>query len=258
MQDDLITVSVVIPVYNEEAYLRACLESLIKQRVKADEIIVVDNNSTDSSIKIAKNYPVKIIYEKTQGMIPARNHGFNEAKYKIIARTDADTILPSNWIKRIKKEFINENVVGVSGPATFYELPKYVGNSRQTKFASSFLIKSYNKIVRQLLKHDCLYGPNYAIRKSVWDEVKNSVCLDDKKVHEDLDIAIHISPYGKIKFINSLSVKTSARRWKKPEAYFEYLLRGVKSIQRHKQLEVRRRGKQLVKKVVEKAFFFDQ
>ena len=102
------------------------------------------------------------------------------------------------------------------------------------------------------------YEGNCAIRKSAWEEIKDSVCLDDKKVHEDLDLAIHIAPFGKILFINSLSVKTSVRRWKRPEAYIEYLYRGLTSIQRHKQLAVKQRSKQFVKKVMEKAFFFDQ
>jgi len=256
MRDNL-RVSVVVPVYNEEKYLANCLNSLVKQSVPADEIIVIDNNSTDGSVAIAQKFPVRIVHEKKQGMIHARNRGFNEAKYEIIARTDADTILPKNWIKRVKKAFEDETVVGISGPANFYELPKYVEYARQKKFASS-LIKSYNKIVKQILKHDCLYGPNYSIRKQAWEQIKNNICMDDKKVHEDLDIAIHISPYGKIRFIYSLAVKTSARRWKRPESYIEYLYRGLLSIQRHKQVAVKRRSKQFVKKVVEKALFLEQ
>lgn len=163
MRDNL-RVSVVVPVYNEEKYLANCLNSLVKQSVPADEIIVVDNNSTDGSVAIAQKFPVRIVHEKKQGMIHARNRGFNEAKHEIIARTDADTILPKNWVKRVKKAFEDETVVGVSGPANFYELPKYVEYARQKKFASS-LIKSYNKIVKQILKHDCLYGPNIVINK---------------------------------------------------------------------------------------------
>jgi len=244
--------------HNEEKYLAACLDSLMNQSVKADEIIIVDNNSTDNSVAIAKRYPVTLIHEKKQGITPARNKGFNEAHYKIIARTDADTILPASWIKRIKKAFLDEEVVAISGPASFYDLPHIVKFSSQSKAASLKFIKSYNRIVKQLLKHDCLYGPNCAIRKEAWDKIKDSVCLDDKKVHEDLDIAIHIAPFGKIRFIDSLSVKTSARRWKRPEAYIEYLYRGLLSIQRHKQLAVRQRSKQLVRKVMEKAFFLEQ
>lgn len=257
MRNDSLKVSVVIPVYNEEKYIGACLESLIKQNVKPDEILVIDNNSTDNSINIIKNYPVKIVHETKQGMIPARDRGFNEARYDIIIRTDADTILPVNWIKRIKKVFDNEDIVAVSGPASFYDLPSLVRSSKSKALSLKFIM-SYNKIVKQLLKHDCLYGPNYAIRKQAWEQIKSSVCLDDKKVHEDLDLAIHIAPLGKIKFMHSLVVKTSARRWKRPEAYIEYLYRGLVSIQRHKQIAVKLRSKQFVKKVMEKAFSFEQ
>lgn len=258
MQDDSLKVSVVIPVYNEEAYIGACLESLMKQSIKADEIIIVDNNSTDNSVAIAQKYPVKIIYERTQGMIPARNRGFNEAKYDIIARTDADTVLPVNWIKRIKKAFSDEQLVAISGPATFYDSIRVFHKSWQTRSSVLKFFKSYNKIVKQLLKHDCLYGPNLAIRRNAWNQIKNSVCLDDKKVHEDLDLAIHIAPLGKIKFMQTLTVSTSVRRWKKPDAYIEYLYRGLKSIQRHKQLAVKQKSKQFFKRVVGKAFFVDQ
>ena len=254
-----LSLSVVIPVYNEEKYLRKCLESLMRQSVKPDEILIVDNNSTDNTVAIAKEYPVKVIHEKKQGITPARNKGFNEAHSDIIARTDADTILPTNWVKRIKKSFANEQIVGVSGPAAFYDLPTIMKKTRlQTKNASLKLIIVYNSIVRQILKHNCLYGPNFAIRKSAWDKIKNSVCMDDTKVHEDIDLAMHIAALGKIKFLQSLSVKTSARRWKKPEAYIEYLYRGIKSIQAHKQLSVKQRSKQFVKRFVGKAFFFDQ
>ncbi|HSX09767.1 MAG TPA: glycosyltransferase family 2 protein [Candidatus Saccharimonadales bacterium] len=250
--------SVVVPVYNEEKYLAACLDSLMAQTEQADEIIIVDNNSTDNSVEIAKRYPVTIIHEKEQGMTPARNRGFNEAKYEIIARTDADTILPPGWVKRIKKAFLNKDLVALSGPASFYDLPKIVNRTSHSKAISSKFIKSYNTIVRQLLKHDCLYGPNYSIRKTAWNQIKDTVCMDDKKVHEDLDVAIHIAPLGKIAFVNSLMVKTSVRRWKRPEAYIEYLYRGLLSIQRHKPLAMRRRSKLFVKKVMEKAFSFEQ
>ncbi|HVA96962.1 MAG TPA: glycosyltransferase family A protein [Candidatus Acidoferrales bacterium] len=258
MKDSFLKVSVVIPVHNEEKYIGRCLDSLMKQNIKPEEIIIVDNNSTDSSVEIAKKYPVRIISEKQQGITPARNRGFNEARFDIIARTDADTILPINWIKRIKNAFADEQLVGISGPASFYDLPKIFKRSWQSKTTSIQFIKSYNSIVRQILKHDCLYGPNLAIRKNEWNKIKNSVCLDDSKVHEDIDLAIHLAPLGKIKFIRTLTVKTSVRRWKRPEAYIEYLYRGLKSIQRHKQLAVKQRSKQFVKKVVEKAFFFDQ
>jgi len=248
-------ISVIVPVYNEERYIAACLDSLVRQSVPADEIIVVNNNSTDSTSAIVKKYPVKIINEKKQGMISARNRGFNTASYEIIARTDADTVLPPDWIKKIKKGFLDKNLVALSGPAEFYDLPELIQNSHwQSKPTWVKLIKSYNRIVKKMTKHDCVYGPNYSIRKTAWDKIKNNVCLNDKQVHEDLDIAIHLAPYGKIKFDNTLMVNTSVRRWKRPDAYFEYLYRGLKSIQKHRENVVKIKGKQLVKKIVSKAF----
>lgn len=259
MGQEALKISVVIPVYNEEKYIGACLESLMKQTEQADEIIVVNNNSTDNSVKIIKQFPVRILKEKKQGMTHARNKGFNEAQYEIIARTDADTILPSNWIKQVKKRFADERIVAVSGPAEFYDLPELIHNTHwQTKAAWVKVIITYNTIVRQILKHDCLFGPNYAFRKSAWDQIKNSICLDDKQVHEDLDMAIHIAPLGKVKFYRSLMVKTSVRRWKKPDAYLEYLYRGIKSIQKHKKTVLRQSSKLFVKRIVSKAFLLNR
>ncbi len=252
-------ISVVVPVYNEETYIGACLDALMKQVVLPDEIIVVDNNSTDRTVEIAKRYPIKLVKEKQQGMTPARNKGFNEAKYEIISRTDADTVVSPTWIKRIKKNFEDEELVGVSGPGKFYDLPNFVQNSHlKTKPTWFKLIKIYNRVVKKVIKHDCLYGPNYAIRRSGWLKIKNEVCLNDKQVHEDLDLAIHLSPYGKIKFDNSLIVNTSVRRWKKPDAYIEYLYRGLKSIQKHKNVREEPISKQFFKKIISKAFMLDQ
>lgn len=255
MYNTTMKISVVIPVYNEEKYISKCLESLIMQDVPADEIIVVNNNCTDKTISIAKNFPVKIIRENKQGMISARNKGFNSAKHEIIARSDADTVLPRDWIKKIKKGFLDPKLVALSGPAEFYDLPEIFQNSHwQSKPTWVKLIKSYNRIVKRMTQHDCIYGPNYSIRANAWKQVKDTVCLNDKQVHEDLDLAIHLSPFGKIKFDNNLVVNTSVRRWKRPDAYFEYLFRGLKSIQRHKKNIVKQKSKQLVKKFVAKAF----
>lgn len=102
-------VSVVIPARNEEKYIGKCLQSLLEQEEKADEIIVVDNNSSDKTAEIAKSYGARVIKEKTQGITYARTLGFNSAKFEIIARVDADTTVPKDWILRIKKDFEDNN-----------------------------------------------------------------------------------------------------------------------------------------------------
>ncbi len=109
-----------------------------------------------------------------------------------------------------------------------------------------------------MVKHDCLYGPNCIIRKNGWKKIKNEICLNDKLVHEDLDLAIHIAPFGKIKFDPTLIVSTSFRRWKKPDAYIEYLYRGLKSINNHPQFSVGQRSKRLIKQFVTRALLIDE
>ncbi|MBI2049350.1 glycosyltransferase family 2 protein [Candidatus Roizmanbacteria bacterium] len=223
-------VTVVIPAYNEEKHISYALEHLLNQYEKADEIIVVDNNSTDKTSEIAKKYGVDIIKEETQGMIPARNRGFNAAKYEIIARTDADTHVPKDWIKKIKENFIkNKDLVGLSGTTHFYDFP--IHNKLQY---SQWQNKAIFAFIKSQIKHATLYGPNMAIRKSAWEKIEKEVCLDDNSVHEDLDLAIHLGQHGNIKIDPRIIVDTSFRRWKKPHTYLEYSHRLLKTFRKHR------------------------
>lgn len=246
-------VSVIIPAYNEENYITACLDSLLNQEFPADEIIVVNNNSTDNTVALVKKYPVRIVNEKKQGITYARNRGFNEAQYEIIARTDADTIVPHDWIKKIKTSFKDKELVALSGPAHFYDLPDVVKRGKLTMEA----LFSYIRLFKQIMKYDCLYGPNMALRKTAWEQIKDEVCLDDKEVHEDIDIAVHLAPVGKIHFDYSFVVESSFRRWKRLDPYFDYTNRMIKSIRKHKTFVMEQKGKSFVKKIVSKAFLVD-
>jgi glycosyltransferase involved in cell wall biosynthesis len=238
-------ISVVVPVYNEEKYIENCIKSLLQQEELPGEIIIVDNNCTDRTIEIAKKYPVRIVTERKQGMIHARNKGYDEAIHDIIAQTDADTQLPPDWTKKIQKLFMqHEDVVAVSGPCTFYEMPK---GFQYTHRQVILLHELYFRIVGKILAHPCLFGPNKAIRKIIWEKVRREVCLSDRDVHEDVDLAIHIADFGSIVFDNKLVVKTSIRRFKKISTYFEYPYRLFKSIQIHNKFYLKSRSKRYMK-----------
>ena len=222
-------ISVVIPAYNEEKHIGSCLEHFLKQEEKADEIIVVDNNSTDNTAKIANKYGAIVIREIKQGMIHARNTGFNSAKFEIIARTDADTYVPKNWIKIIKENFTkNKNLVGLSGTTHFYDFP--IHNRLQHSQWQNKIIFAF---IKSQIKHATLYGPNMAIQKKAWEKIKNEVCLDDTAVHEDTDLAIHLGRLGDIKIDPTLVSNTSFRRYKKPHTYIEYSHRLLKTFKKH-------------------------
>jgi len=223
-------VSVVVIAYNEEKYIRDCLESLMNQVEKADEIIVVDNNSTDKTVEIAKEFPgVKIVKEEEQGMIYARNKGFDSAKYEIIARLDSDTRVPKDWIKKIKWNFENKKIDALGGPVKFYDLPK--------PFVTKFFSDAYTYGTSKIYSQKILIGPNLSLRKDIWEKVKDKVCLKDSHVHEDVDLSIHIvEASGVIDFDKSLVVNSSARRLKQsPLSFFlEYPWRQVKTRYAHR------------------------
>ena len=226
-------VSVVIPVFNEEKRIKNCLDSLMCQKEKPDEIIVVDNNCTDKTISIVKKYKdIKIIIRETrQGMIPARNTGFNNAKNEIIAKCDADTVLPSNWIKNIKTNFSQDSsLVGISMPISLNDV-HLVGSS-------IFLFYIYMLIPRLIIGVYPMVGPSYAIRKTVWNKVKSKICLDDKVVHEDIDLCLHVKKYGKIFHDKKTIVSSSARRIiTNPLSFFgEYNIRFFKMLYSHRYL----------------------
>jgi len=226
-------ISVVIPVYNEEKYINNCLDSLMKQEEKPDEIIVVDNNCTDQTIFIVKKYKnIKIIKEKKQGITPARNVGFNAASGDILIKCDADSILPADWVKTIKKILSADNsIMAITQPVIFYDIPLF---GKMTGFMIG-LFYVYLFIPRLFIGSYPLVGPALIITKKAWNQVKNEVCLDDKLVHEDIDLSFHIKKYGKIYLNKSSVVKSSGRRIKhNPFSFFgEYIFRFFKMLRSH-------------------------
>ncbi|OGH23170.1 MAG: hypothetical protein A3F31_04230 [Candidatus Levybacteria bacterium RIFCSPHIGHO2_12_FULL_38_12] len=219
-------VSVVIPAYNEEKFIKGCLQSLMEQEEKADEIIVVDNNSTDKTVKICKEFPVEIVYEPVQGITSARNAGFDKAAFDLIARCDADTIVPYDWIEKIKADFRKSNIDLLAGPVSFYDGP----------IKTSFPSRLFLFALKKLKKQHFTIGANMIITKAFWEKIKKVICLDDRKVHEDFDLALHAGKIGGvIGYDKSLVVKVSARRIKKrPQSFFiEYPIRLVKTLYKH-------------------------
>jgi len=223
-------ISVVIPVYNEEKCIKKCLDSLMSQKEKPEEIIVVDNNCIDKTISLVKEYrEIKIIKEKRQGIAYARNAGFNFADGDILVKCDADTILPTGWIKKVKETFTKKKkIIAYVNHFVIYDIPMV---NRITFF--SYLYQWFFKIISG---YYILLGPALAIRKTVWQKIKNQVCVDDKLVHEDIDLSIHTSPYGKIFLDRSININISGRRIKyNPFSFFvEYPFIVLKMLKNHR------------------------
>ena len=98
-------ISIIVPIYNAEAYLPACLDSLLAQTVQDLQIILVDDGSTDGSKAIAQTYAAKdmrveLYGQPHAGQSAARNFGLTRAKGQYIAFVDADDTLAADWCER--------------------------------------------------------------------------------------------------------------------------------------------------------------
>lgn len=99
----MIKVSVVIPIYNMEKYIRQCLDSILSQTLKEIELVCIDDGSKDSSAKIVNEYArndsrVKLIVQENQGVGKTRNKGINLSQGKYIAFMDPDDYYPDNEV----------------------------------------------------------------------------------------------------------------------------------------------------------------
>lgn len=108
-------VSIVIPVYNNEAYLEKCLESVINQTYNNIEIVLINDGSSDNSLKIMKNYSKKdkriiIIDKENEGVSTARNIGIKKCSGEYITFVDSDDYLESDAIEKLYHEINTKNV----------------------------------------------------------------------------------------------------------------------------------------------------
>jgi glycosyltransferase involved in cell wall biosynthesis len=202
-----LTLSLVIPVYNEENHLKACLDAVAAQTDMPEEVLVVDNNSKDKTLAIAKTYPfVTILSAKKQGVVHARDIGFNAAKSDIIGRIDADTVLPSDWSSHIRKAFNDQRTDAITGPVYYYDMPLSSVNYRLDHFFRSVMNTRMDDF-------PFLYGSNMAIRRASWRTVGKETCTASN-VHEDLDLAVHMQEAGQhITYRPDLRAGVSARRY---------------------------------------------
>lgn len=202
---DLNTLTIIIPAYNEEHQIVSCLERVAAQTVMPDEVILVNNNCTDQTVKLAKKYKfVKVINEKKQGIVHARNAGFNHAKSSIIGRIDVDTWLPPDWVGRVKKYDISEGTAITGGG--------YFTNVFLPKLNGAILGMIAFRFNRLIMGHYILWGSNMAMRRTDWLKVAAYTC-ETADIHEDLDLAIHLHKIGfKIRYIPSLKVGVKMKR----------------------------------------------
>ena len=96
-------ISIIIPVYNVEEYIKECLDSVMNQTYKDYEVIVVNDGTKDNSMEIVKDYDVKIINQKNKGLSGARNTGVKHAQGKYLLFLDSDDTIEKDLLKKLDK-----------------------------------------------------------------------------------------------------------------------------------------------------------
>ena len=173
-------ISVIIPVYNVENYLRECLDSITSQTVKDIEIICIDDGSTDNSPEILKEYQkkdsrIKIITKENGGQATARNLGIKEAQGEYIAFIDSDDFIESEMLEKLYTKAKDDNLdIAMCKIATynnqtgeikdnvwyymlgiFRDFEKEIFNHKDTKeFTCNIAVTPYNKIYKTSLIKD--------------------------------------------------------------------------------------------------------
>ncbi len=204
-------VSVVIPAYNEEKVIGACLDSLVKQKTQHKfEVIVVNNNSTDKTADAVNSYrnrlELNLVMQKEKGRGPARQIGFSHACGDIILSTDADTVVPPGWVETLSDSLRGSNAVAISGTC------KIVDCGLFTNTLFNFFQPLAMRVYRLVFGHYWLNGFNFAIYKEVYRKSGGfNVKLNSQ---EDIDLSFKVSKLGKIHFMPGLPVIFSGRRFR--------------------------------------------
>lgn len=167
-----ITISVVIPTYNEEKCIENCLNSVLSGSVAPLEIIVADGGSTDNTVKISRNMGVTVIDNPHKHAAGGRNEGIKIAKGNVIAFIDADCIADKHWLEEIKNTFENEDIDGLG---TYIEPAEF--ENKYERFWGIFSLKMI-----------MTYGtePYYVSQKTLNDAFITASCAYTKELLEKL------------------------------------------------------------------------
>ena len=112
MKNNTPLISIVIPIYNTERYLHQCIDSILAQRVRDYEVLLVDDGSTDGSAAVCDEYAqkepgVRVIHKQNGGLVSARNAGIAQAKGEYILYVDGDDRVDLNWLDVIRHQILS-------------------------------------------------------------------------------------------------------------------------------------------------------
>lgn len=195
-----IEASVIVPAYEESEWIPETLTSLEDQN--AEVVVVASGKET---LKAAREHPCSDLVledEKENGWGSAVNQGIEEASREIVLITDADTLVPENWVESHLEHYRDDNVAGVGGPAVARE-PGF------HKFTSDFYALYILPVLwragfKLMIGNNCSYRRKQLLEAGGLNE--------DMSFLEDVEIALRINEEGKVVFDRNIRTQASVRR----------------------------------------------
>lgn len=191
-------VSIIVPIYNVEKYLRDCIESIINQTYTEIEIILVNDGSTDSSLEICKEYAeknekIKIVDKKNGGLSDARNAGLEHATGKYIMFVDSDDYLALNScevlynaIKDTEFEFVSANFAFTNNDGIPWKRPMF-----SDKFQNIPLdIEDYKKSF-------------YLVNSTVWNKIFKKEFIDNNNLKFEVGLLAEDAVFTTLAFLKA-------------------------------------------------------
>lgn len=179
-------ISVIVPVYNVESYLSACLESLINQTYQQLEIILINDGSTDNCPKICDSYASKdskivVIHQKNVGLSGARNTGLRHATGDLISFMDSDDLLSLDYYQKLSDILLENKADIVECAYAKFETENDITKINQSSYKSAEIYKT-EKALELLM--------NEYIKQMVWNklyrkEVIKNILFPVGKINED-------------------------------------------------------------------------
>jgi glycosyltransferase involved in cell wall biosynthesis len=214
MRPGALRISVIVCAYNEAGFLGPCLSSIAAQFRPPDEILVVDNASTDGTAEVAHAAAgVRVVHEPQKGLVRAREAGRHAATGDLLVYVDADCRAPEHWLARIEGRFRQRpGLVALSGPYRFYDWD----------WLGCALVRAYDVTLAPLTQFvvygvfkagTLFYGGNFAVRRTALEAIDGF----DTRIEfhgEDTNVGRRLVAVGEVAMAGDCWLTTSARRYR--------------------------------------------
>ena len=235
------TLSVIVPAHDEQSTIRGCLDCLLEQADDIDEILVVDNDSTDDTAAIvrvlSRSHPtVRLVTEPRRGLAHARTRGFDEARGDILARIDCDTRVGPGWASAITTLFADHgsDFAAGTGLCRCHDLPF---QGRFVRMQEAMTRRVRDALRDGELDSACtarLFGSNMMLSREAWRRVRDRQ-TGRTDVFEDLDLTLPLTRMGlRIALVPGAEATISGRRYlTSPISYVRYCLQDQRTYRAH-------------------------